>query len=117
MVLVSSWNAIDHRQYVEMGEAIACLEELKMAIENSTDSFKETSCNHSEVGMIAKEFSLLKPPDRQVTISKVMRPCNKVAHNLSQLSRNVLCGGVLQGAVSTCASEAALEDCNNCIVF
>jgi ribonuclease HI len=112
-----------------MGEAIACLEGLKMAIENSTanvvietdcaaiiDSFKETSCNRSEVGMIAKEFSLLKPPDRQVTISKVMRSCNKVAHNLCQLSRSVLCGGVLQGAVPTCALEAALEDCNNYVV-
>jgi hypothetical protein len=61
---------------------------------------------------IAKEFKLLKPPDRQIVMSKVSRICNKVAHGLCQLSRSVLCGGVLQGAVPTCVSKAALNDCN-----
>jgi hypothetical protein len=81
------------------------------------DCFKQTSCNRSEVCLIAKEFNLLKPPDRQVIISKIQRSCNKVAHNMCQLSRSVLCGGVLQGVVPTCASKAALEDCNNYNVF
>jgi hypothetical protein len=41
----------------------------------------------------------MKPLDRQVIISKVNRFCNKVAHGLCQLSRSVLCSGILQGAV------------------
>jgi hypothetical protein len=108
-----------------MGEAIACLQGLKIAIANSNsnliieidcaaivDCFKQTSWNRSEVCLIVKEFNLLKPPDRQVIISKIQRSCNKVAHNLCQLSRSVLCGGVLQGTLPTCALKAALEDCN-----
>jgi hypothetical protein len=108
-----------------MGEAIACLEGLKLALANSTanliietdcasilESFKESSFDRSEVCLIAKEFKLLKPPDRQIVITKTDRLCNKVAHGLCQLSRSVLCGGVLQGAVPTCVSKAALDDCN-----
>jgi hypothetical protein len=57
------------------------------------DSFKEGSSNRSEVCLIAKEFNYMKPLDRQVIISKVNRLCNKVAHSLCQLSRNVLCSG------------------------
>jgi hypothetical protein len=61
---------------------------------------------------IAKEFKLLKPPDRQIVMSKVSRICNKVAHGLYQLSRSVLSGGILQGALPTWVSKAALDDCN-----
>jgi hypothetical protein len=112
-----------------MGEAIAYLECLKFAIGNSTAnlvieidlasiivSFKETSGNHSEVCLLASEFGVLKPPGRQVNISKMMRSCSKVALSLCQLSRSVLCGDIIQGVVSTCASKAALEDCKNYIV-
>ena len=129
MVLVLAWDTINHCQSAEIGEAIACLEGLKLANANSNanliietdcaaviDAFRETSCNRSEVHLIAKEFSLLKHSDRQVNITKVARSCNMVAHNLCQLSRSVLCGGVLQGAVPTCASKSALNDCNNYIV-
>jgi hypothetical protein len=77
-----------------------------------SESFKESRCDRSEVCLIAKEFKLLKPPNRQIVITKTDRVCNKVAHGLCQLSRSVLCGGVLEGVVPTCMSKAALEDCN-----
>jgi hypothetical protein len=38
---------------------------------------------------------------------------NRVAHGLYQLSHSVWCGGVLQDAVLTCVSKAALYDCNS----
>jgi hypothetical protein len=60
------------------------------------DYFKETSCNPSEVSLIAKELSFLKPLDPQVIMGKVDRSCNRIAHNLCQLNRSVLCGGVFQ---------------------
>jgi hypothetical protein len=78
-----------------MGEAIACLEGLKLGLANCTsnliietdrasvlESFKEDSCDRSEALFIAKEFNILRPPDRQIFMSKVSRNCNKVAHGL-----------------------------------
>ena len=124
-VLLSAWDVITHCQSAVFGEAIACLEGLKLALANYNfiitetdcasilDSFKVDSLDRSEVCLIAKEFNLLKPPDRQIIISKVNRRWNKVAHGLCQLSRSVLCSGVLQGAVPTCVSKAALDDCNS----
>jgi hypothetical protein len=40
-----------------------------------------------------------------------------VAHGLCQLSRSELCSGVLQGAVPTCMSKAALDDCNQNLII
>jgi hypothetical protein len=129
-ILLSAWDVITHCQSAAMGEDIACLEGLKLGIANysanliiETDcssvvhALREDSCDRSEVCFIAKEFNRMKPPDRQVVVSKVSRNCNNVAHGLCQYSRSVLCGGVLQGAVPTCVSKAALEDCNQNIVF
>jgi ribonuclease HI len=129
-ILLSAWDVITHCQSAAMGEAIACLEGLRLGIANCTsnliietdcasvvESFREDSSDRSEVCFIAKEFNSLRPPDRQIVISKVSRNCNNVAHGLCQLSRNVLCRGVLQGAVPTCVSKAALDDCNLNNVF
>jgi hypothetical protein len=89
-----------------MGEAIAVLKGLEIALQYSlvnliieTDClsivqvFKEDSLDRSELCMIAKEFRIKKPPDRQVSIMKTNRSCNKVAHELCQFSRRVLSGG------------------------
>jgi hypothetical protein len=93
---------LSHCQSASEGEAIACLEGLKLALANSDsniiietyctyilDSFMEGSPDQSEVCLIAKEFNYMKPPDRQVRISEVNRRCNKVALGLCQLSHNV----------------------------
>jgi hypothetical protein len=77
---------------------------------------KEDSLDRSELCMIAKEFGIKKPPDRQVSVMKMNRSCNKVAHELCQFNRRVLSGGVLLSAVPTCASRPAWEDCNTNIV-
>jgi ribonuclease HI len=129
-ILFSAWNTLSHCQSASEGEAIAYLEGLKLAIAYSDsniiietdcayilDSFKEGSPDRSKVCLIAKEFNYMKPPDRQVIISKVNRLCNKVAHGLCQLSRSELCSGVLQGAVPTCVSKAALDDCNQNLII
>jgi hypothetical protein len=72
------------------------------------ESFKENSCDRSEVCLIAKKFKLLTPLYRQIVITKTRRICNKVAHGLSQLSRSVLYGGLLQGARPTCVLYGGL---------
>jgi hypothetical protein len=67
-ILVLAWDTIDHCQSAEMGEAIACLQGLKIAIANSNsnmiikiecaavvDCFKQTSCNRSEVSVSDRE--------------------------------------------------------------
>jgi hypothetical protein len=77
---------------------------------------KEDSLDRSELCMIAKEFGIKKPPDRQVSVMKMNRSCNKVAHELCQFNRRVLSGGVLLSAVPTCASRPAWEDCNTNLV-
>jgi hypothetical protein len=108
-----------------MGEVIACLEGLKLylvepnanlVIETDRasilDVFKDDSIDRSTISQIARDFRLKKPPDRQVILAKISRGCNAVAHDLCQLGRRVLSGGVLQGAVPTCASNSVLNDCN-----
>ena len=76
------------------------------------EAFKPESCDRPEISLIAKDYNLLKPPDRQVVLSKINRASNSVAHELCQYGRSVLCGGVLQGNVPTCVLEMALKDCN-----
>ena len=127
IVLLSDWDIIIDCQSAAMGEAVACLEDLKLGLANcdsnlitETDcssileSFKEDICDRSEVFFMAKEFNLLRPPaPARHILSKCSVNCNSVAHGLSQLSRSVLCGVVLQGALPTCVSKAALDDCNS----
>jgi hypothetical protein len=64
------------------------------------------------MSMIGKEFRQKKPPDREVVLSKIGRNCNSVAHDLCQLARREMCGGVLQGSVLTCTLSSILNDCN-----
>jgi hypothetical protein len=123
--IVSAWDYIPHCNSAAVGEAIACLEGLKLALANSSPNLIiETDCNavlevfkcdsndRSEICIIAKEFKLKKSPDRQVILPKISRVCNVVAHELCQFGRKELCGGVLQSSVPTCVSRAALIDCN-----
>ena len=120
---------IPHCQSAEMGKALACLHGLEITLNNSncnliieTDcssilkSFGDDGQDRSEVGLIAREFKLKKPPDREVLLVKVNRSCNSVAHELCQLRRRELSGGVLLSAVPTCVSRSAWFDCNQ-IVF
>jgi hypothetical protein len=80
------------------------------------EAFKEGSIDRSEVGMIANEFKLKKPHDRQVKLSKIYRNNNMVAHDLCQFSRRELSSGVLLSAVPTCASRSAWKDCDPNII-
>ena len=57
----------------------------------------------SDIGLVAREFKLKKPPDRLTVIQKVDRRCNRAAHDLCQLSRRELSCGVLLGAIPPCA--------------
>jgi hypothetical protein len=79
-----------------MGEGIACLQGLSLALQNSVENliietdcaavlkaFRDDSTNRSELCIVAREFKHKKPPDRQVVLVKVDRCCNKVAHELS----------------------------------
>jgi hypothetical protein len=80
------------------------------------DVFKDDSTDRSAISQIARNFRLKKPLDRQVILAKISIGCNTVAHDLCQLGRRVLSGGVLQGAVLTCASNSVLNDCNKICV-
>jgi hypothetical protein len=103
-ILLSAWDVITHCESAAMGEAIACLEGLNLDIANSSANliiktdcssvlhdFREDSCDRSEVCFIAKDFNRMKPPDRQVVVSKVNRNCNSVAHGVCQFSCNMCC--------------------------
>jgi ribonuclease HI len=71
--IVSAWDYIPHCNSAAVGEAIACLEGLKLALANSSPNLIiETDCNavleafkcdsndRSEICIIAKEFKLKK---------------------------------------------------------
>jgi ribonuclease HI len=125
LTVCSAWGIIPNCQTAAMGEAVACLKGLNLAVENSdqniiieTDclsilkAFMEDNNDRSEVCMIAKEFKIKKPPDRRVILTKVSRKCNQVAHELCQLARRGLCSGMMQGSLPTCVLRSALLDCN-----
>jgi ribonuclease HI len=129
-VIASAWDYISHCNSATVGEAVACLEGLKLALANSSlnliietdcaavlEVFKSDSMDRSESCVIAKEFRLKKPPDRQVVLAKISRVYNAVAHELCQLGRRELSGGVLQNSVPTCVSKAVLDDCNQNFVI
>jgi ribonuclease HI len=129
-IICSAWGLIPHCQSAYVAEAIACLNGLQVALNNSEadmiiesdssltiEAFREGSMDRSEISIIAKEFRRKKPPDRQVKILKINRNCNKVAHELCQFSRRELSSGVLLSAVPTCVSRAACNDCNPDIMF
>jgi hypothetical protein len=124
-IICSAWGAIIHCQTVAMGEAIACLHDLDLALNNSNqniisetdcaailEAFREGSMDRSEVCMIAKEFYLKIPPDRKVVLTKISRNCNTVAHELCRLACRDVCGGVLQSSVLTYVLRSTLTDCN-----
>jgi hypothetical protein len=109
-----------------MAEAIACLEGLKLAINLTYGDLPfDTDCNsllkifdpgsadRSPASIIAKEFHLLKPEDRSIKLVHVSRKVNGVAHNLAQMGRSELCGGVLLDHVPACMSELVVQDCKN----
>jgi hypothetical protein len=81
------------------------------------EAFKEGSMDRSEVSIIANEFKLNKPPDRQVKLAKIHRKFNMIAHAMRQFSRREWSSGVLLSAVLTCASRSAWKDCNPNIIF
>ena len=66
--------------------------------------------------LVAREFKLKKPSNREVIVVKVDRNCNKVAHDLCQLSLRELSGGVLLSAITSCASRLAWSDCNQTVI-
>ena len=124
-IIASAWDRINHCNSAALGEAIACLEGLKLSLAHSDsdiiietdcsavlEAFKEDSTNRTEVRLIAKEFKLKKPPDRQVNLLKISRNCNFAAHDLCQFGRRELSGGVLKSSVPECVSKSALNDCN-----
>ena len=124
-IIASAWDRINHCNSAALGEAIACLEGLKLSLAHSDsdiiietdcsavlEAFKEDSTNRTEVRLIAKEFKLKKPPDRQVNLLKISRNCNFAAHDLCQFGRRELSGGVLKSSVPACVSKSALNDCN-----
>jgi hypothetical protein len=45
-------------------------------------------------------------------LGKISRNCNSVAHDLCQMARRDVCGGLLQIAVLTCALRSTLNDCD-----
>jgi hypothetical protein len=44
---------------------------------------------------------------------QVNRKANVVAHNLAQMGRSELCGGVMLDRVPTCMSGLVVQDCKN----
>jgi hypothetical protein len=64
--------------------------------------------NRSDVGLIAMEFWTLAKQNYQVTVSKIHRNCNRVAHDICQFSRRELCTDVLQGSVPASVLGTAL---------
>ena len=129
-VAFSAWGIINHCQSAVMGEAVACLESLKIAI-NLTDRnllfktdcssllkiFEPGSVDRTSTSFIAKEFHMVKPVYRIVNLVHISRQVNGVAHNLAQHGRRVLCDGVLQYNVPACVSELVLQDCKNSFPF
>jgi ribonuclease HI len=124
-VICSAWGVIPHCRSAAMGEGIACLQGLEISLQYSSENLIiETDCsavleafnnenlNRTDLGIVAKEFRLKKPPDRQVSLVKVDRNCNMVAHSICQMSRRELSSGVLLSAVPTCVSRSAWKDCN-----
>jgi ribonuclease HI len=124
-VICSAWGVIPHSRSAAMGEGIACLQGLEISLQYSSENLIiETDCsavleafsnenlNRTDLGIVAKEFRLKKPPDRQVSLVKVDRNCNMVAHSICQMSRRELSSGVLLSAVPTCVSRSARNDCN-----
>jgi hypothetical protein len=121
----SAWNVIPHYQSVAMGEAIACLHGLELALNNSEqnivveidclviiEAFRQGSLDRSEVSMIGKEFRQKSLQTVRLFYLRIGRNCNFVAHALCQLARREVCGVVLQGSVSTCALSLILYDYN-----
>jgi hypothetical protein len=70
-------------------------------------AFNDESINTVDVGIVAKEFRLKRPPGPQVSLVKVDRKCNMTAHALYQTSCRKLSSGVLVNVLPTCASRLA----------
>jgi ribonuclease HI len=125
VILRSAWGLIPHCKSVGVAEALACLEGLKMVLGTWShnlmfesdcaavvEAFNNPTMDRSEVGLIAMEFWTLAKQNYQVTVSKIHRNCNRVAHDICQFSRRELCSGVLQGSVPASVLGSALSDCN-----
>jgi hypothetical protein len=113
-IISSACDYIPHCESAAMGEAIACLQGLNLSLANSfakmvietdytivLEAFKEDSNDRSAISLIAREFRLKKPSNHHVILTKISRGCNSVAHDLCQIGRRVMSGGVLQGVIPT----------------
>jgi hypothetical protein len=124
----SAWDLIHQDSSAECCEALACLEGLKLAIQHSHGNILiETDClsllktfdpggeDRSEASVVGREFNLLIPDGRKVTMTHVKREANSLAHALAKFSSMRQCMGVLYGLVPTCASEFCERDCMNLV--
>ena len=67
------------------------------------ESSRDINSDRSEVGLIAREFKLKKPPDQKIVLTIADKSCNTVAHDMCQFRSRKLSGGVLLSAILTCA--------------
>jgi hypothetical protein len=115
VMLCSAWDTILHCLSAEMGEAVACLESVKLATSLTTGGillqtdcysllkvFDPSTIDRSPVSLIAKEFHRVKPEGRKIQLVYVSRKVNGVAHKLAQHRRRELCRGVMQSYAPTC---------------
>jgi ribonuclease HI len=127
-IIFSAWDLIHQASSAECCEALACLEGLKLAIQHSHGNILiETDClsllktfdpggeDRSEASVVGREFNLLIPDGRKVTMTHVKREANSLAHALAKFSSMRQCMGVLYGLVPTCASEFCERDCMNLV--
>ena len=124
--LAAAWGHVTRCPSANMAEAIACIEVLTLGLNysprpllNKTDcssvvkAFQPEPNGWSTLGHIAKEFFHKIPDGRIAKVCKVSRDTNMTAHNLAQLRRRELCGGVLHRLVPACVLDSILRDCND----
>jgi hypothetical protein len=120
-MVFKAWDIIPHCQPVEMGEALGCLESLKLATSlTNGDILLETDCSSLLkvffilVLWIGPRLASLQKND---PISLCCRKVNGVAHNLSQHGRRELCRGVMENNAPSCVSGIFLQECKNSLLL
>jgi ribonuclease HI len=122
--IITEWKFIPGCASAEDAEALSCLEGLKHLITlNGQSSILESDClravqvltsvsmDKSNSWCTYSEGRELLNLYNNISVSKVDRVCNSVAHSLAQLGKSGT-SGCLAGSAPPCVMESIHKDCN-----
>ncbi|CAN6252434.1 unnamed protein product [Urochloa humidicola] len=124
-VILSSWKVLRNCASAEEAEAVACLEGIQLVLEYvKKPTILESDCaavvssllapsvDRARCSHIIQETRACMELLPGISIKKIRRECNRVAHELAQLAKRTIHCAVWRSSAPVCIKKILSIDCN-----